>query len=106
MSLPRLTHLQFLTLAHLLGGVVRGRDLREALKGDGVRQSGPALYQMMSVLEENGYVSGWYEQQVTDGQIVRERNYRVLAQGQTAWRRSREFYARFSEGRRGFAHGT
>jgi hypothetical protein len=105
MTLPRLTHLQFLAIARLLSGASRGRDLRTAMKSEGVRQSGPAFYQMMAGLEDAGYVSGWYEQQVIDGQIIRERHYRVLAAGQAAWRRSRDFYTRVSEhGERGLAH--
>jgi hypothetical protein len=107
MNLPRLTHLQFLVVSQLLRGVARGRDLRAAMKTEGVRQSGPAFYQMMSALEEAGYVSGWYEQQIVDGQIIRERHYKVLASGHAAWRRSRDFYARVSSlGAPGLAYGA
>ena len=105
MSLPRLTHLQFLVISELLHGVTHDRDLRSRLRAAGVRQSGPAFYQMMAGLEDAGFVSGWYEQQIVEGQIIRERHYKVLASGKTAWRTSRDFYLR-TTARSGLAHGT
>ena len=93
MTLPRLTHLQYLVVAALLPGAVPGRDIRARLREVGVRQSGPAFYQMMATLEDAGLISGWYEQQVIDGQILRERHYKVLADGRQAARKSRDFYA-------------
>ena len=92
MTLPRLTHLRMAVLTELLRGTARGRDVRERLSGHGIRQSGPAFYQLMAGLEEDGYVSGWYEQQVVDGQIFRERHYKVLAGGRRAWQECRTFY--------------
>ena len=94
MTLPRLTHLQFLVITMLKAGAARGRDVRAQLKHVGVRQSGPAFYQMMAVLEDAGYLAGWYEQQVIDGQIIRERHYKILAPGKKAWLESRDFYMR------------
>ena len=92
MALPRLTHLQFLVIAELLRESARGRELRARLATAGVRQSGPAFYQMMAVLEDGDLVSGWYEQDVIDGQIIRQRHYRVLAGGRKAWLACRNFY--------------
>ncbi len=94
MTLPRLTHLQFLVVSHLLRGPTRGRDVRARLSQEGVRQSGPAFYQMMAGLEDGGVVEGWYEQQIVERQIIRERHYRVLAPGKKAWRECRDFYTR------------
>ena len=94
MPLPQLTHLQFLVVSELLRGAARGRDLRARLKEAGVRQSGPAFYQMMASLEDAGFVSGWYEQQIVDGQIIRERHYKALPGGKKAWQGSRDFYLR------------
>ena len=94
MTLPRLTHLQFLVITMLKAGAARGRDVRAQLNHAGVRQSGPAFYQMMAVLEDAGYLTGWYEQQVVDGQIIRERHYKILAAGKKAWLESRDFYVR------------
>jgi hypothetical protein len=106
MTLPEITHLQFLVVSQLLRGAARGRDLRAGLKDESVRQSGPAFYQMMAGLEDTGFVSGWYEQQIVDGQIIRERHYKVLASGRKAWQGSRDFYLRVSGKRRpGLAHG-
>ncbi|HXT14201.1 MAG TPA: hypothetical protein VN706_01140 [Gemmatimonadaceae bacterium] len=93
-NLPRLTHLQFLVVSELQRGIARGRDLRDQLRSAGVRQSGPAFYQMMAVLEDAGFVIGRYEQQVIDGQIIRERYYTVSASGRKAADGSRAFYAR------------
>jgi hypothetical protein len=90
--LPRLTHRQFLVIATLLRGAVRGREVRAELKAVGVRQTGPAFYQMMAGLEDAGFVAGWYEQQIVDGQIIRERHYKVLAPGKRAWLECRAFY--------------
>lgn len=106
MPLPRLTHLQFLVLTELSHGTGRGRDLRERLHDAGVRQSGPAFYQMMALLEDAGFVRGWYEQQVVAGQIIRERHYKVEAAGKKAAQDSRKFYMQISAKRRpGFAYG-
>jgi hypothetical protein len=107
MTLPALTHLQFLVVSQLLRGPARGRDLRACLKGEDVRQSGPAFYQMMAGLEDGGFVSGWYEQQIVEGQIIRERHYKVLASGRNAWEGARNFYRRVAGQRRGgLAHGS
>jgi hypothetical protein len=106
MPLPKLTHLQFLVIAELLRGAARGRDLRARLRVAGVRQSGPAFYQMMATLEDAGFVSGRYEQQIIEGQIIRERHYKVLASGTTAWKTSRDFYLRTTARRSDLAHGT
>jgi hypothetical protein len=107
MTLPKLTHLQFLVVSHLLHGTARGLEVREHLRKENVRQSGPAFYQMMAGLEDTGFVSGWYEQQIVDGQIIRERHYKVLASGRLAWEASREFYLRMiSQRRPGLVHGT
>ena len=103
MALPRLTHLQFLVVSELVRQPTPGRDLRERLRKAGVRQSGPAFYQLMAGLEDGGFVSGWYEQQVIDGQIIRERHYKALAAGTRAAAESREFY-RMSHGRPGLAY--
>jgi len=47
---------------------------------------------MMAAMEDANVVSGWYEQQVVDGQIIRERHYKVLAAGRKAWVECRDFY--------------
>jgi hypothetical protein len=105
MPLPRLTHLQFIVVAELSRGSAAGRAVRERLKTAGVRQSGPAFYQLMAGLEDGGFVSGWYEQQIVEGQIIRERHYKVLAAGARAAEESRDFYRAHSLRRPGLAHG-
>jgi len=83
-----------------------GRAVRERLKDVGVCQSGPAFYQLMATLEDAGFVSGWYEQQIVDSQIIRERHYKVLSAGTRAIDESRDFYRGSSapHRRRGPAH--
>jgi|SRR5215471_6248218 len=104
MSLPRLTHLQFLVVSEVARQPASGRVIREHLRAAGVRQSGPAFYQLMAGLEDAGFVSGWYEQQIVDGQIIRERCYRALAAGTRAAAESLAFYRRASLRRPRLAH--
>ena len=92
MPLPDITHLQFVVLASLLDGEQSGRFLRQILEEDGERKSGPAFYQMMARLEDAGLVDGHYDQKIVEGQIIKERRYRVTATGITACRRAYEFY--------------
>ncbi len=95
MSIPRLSHLQFLIMGFLQSGTVRGKDLRGALSRAGERRSGPGFYQLMARLEDQGFVRGRYEQAVIEGQIIRERLYEPTAQGGRAWHVSREFYSQW-----------
>ncbi len=91
MAIPKLSHLQFLVLSTLLREPKRGQEIRKQLAQFGVRKSGPGFYQLMARLEDAGFVSGRYRQEVIDGQIVREREYRIRAAGTTAWTQSRDF---------------
>jgi DNA-binding PadR family transcriptional regulator len=92
--LPTLTALQFFVLNKLFAGETSGYELREALAKEGVKQSGPAFYQMMARLEDAQFVEGWYDERVIDGQMIRERRYRLTGQGQRVHRETLEFYAR------------
>jgi len=106
-QVPSLTHLQFLVLSRLRVGPATGRELRLRLEEYSVKKSGPAFYQLMSRMEDAGVVKGWYEQQIVDSQIIRERHYEVTAQGQSAWDTSSDFYRQMSESHsaEGLAHG-
>lgn len=90
--LPAITHLQFLVLEALAAGERAGRDLRALLADFGVRNSAPAFYQMMSRLEEAGWVEGWYDQKLIEGQNVKERRYRLTRPGTRALAETRAFY--------------
>lgn len=90
---PKLTHLQFSILGCIAGGATSGKEIRAALKRDGMRRSGPAFYQVMSRLEDAGWVTGDYRQQVIDGQIIRERYYSLTPAGSRAQSLSADFYA-------------
>jgi DNA-binding PadR family transcriptional regulator len=94
MKLPSLSHLQIAVLGALVGGELKGREIRGELKQARVTHSGPAFYQMMARLEDAGFVAGWYEQKVVAGQIIKERRYRITPAGRRAWREARDFYAR------------
>ena len=88
---PHLSHLQFLVLGTLLQGPRPGREIRAALRRFGVKRSGPGFYQLMARLEEATFVEGSYKQQVIEGQIIRERIYRLRVPGRTAWNQCRKF---------------
>lgn len=90
--LPSITHLQFLVLGLLLRDPQPGRRLRRDLAARGIRRTAPAFYQMMSRLEEAGLVRGWYHQKIVDGQIIKERHYKLTASGAAAWTDTRDFY--------------
>ena len=91
--IPKLTHLQFLVLGLLREGEQPGRVLRRALAAHGVRRSGPAFYQLMSRLERDRLVDGWYEQITAGDQAVTERRYRVRPAGAKLWAEARDFYS-------------
>jgi len=90
--LPGLTHLQFLVLGELVDEERQGRFLREVLARHGVRRSGPAFYQMMARLEDQGFVRGAYDQRVVSGQLIKERRYAMTASGARELARARAFY--------------
>ena len=91
-TLPPLTHLQFAVLDALGGSEISGRELRARLKDNGIKKSGPAFYQMMARLEEAKYVEGWYTQEIIDGQIIKQRHYRMLGAGVRAYHETCKFY--------------
>lgn len=92
MSIPRLSHLQFLVIGILRDRAVAGHEVRARLADFGVRKSGPGFYQLMARLEDGGLVEGSYQQEIIEKQIIRERHYRVTASGLQAWEGSRNFY--------------
>ena len=94
MKLPSLSHLQLAVLGALVAGERKGREIRGELKQARVTHSGPAFYQMMSRLEDAGFVFGWYSQKVVAGQIIKERHYRITPAGRRAFKEARDFYAR------------
>ncbi len=105
-GIPHLSHLQFLVVGVLRGSGLPGREIRDQLNGFGIRKSGPAFYQLMSRLEDASLVTGRYHQEIIDGQIIRERHYRITAEGARAWEGSRDFYVaaiRGFEGMEGLA---
>jgi DNA-binding PadR family transcriptional regulator len=91
-QVPSLTHLQFLVLGRLREGSATGRQVRDRLAQYSVRFFFAAFYQLMARMEDAGVVEGWYEQEVVEGQTIRQRHYKITAQGRTACDRSSKFY--------------
>ena len=91
-SLPELSHLQFVVLNALGANVKRGKQLRADLAEHGIKKSGPAFYQLMARLEEASFIKGWYEQEIIDGQIIKERHYKLLGLGERALNQTMQFY--------------
>jgi len=91
-DLNPLPHLQFAVLGVLGAGDLPGREIRAQLDRLGVKKSGPAFYRLMARLEESGCVEGWYEHEVVQGQILRERLYRATAEGRRARDRTADFH--------------
>ena len=91
-----------------MGSSASGIAIRRRLAEFGAKKSGPAFYQLMARMEDADLVEGWYEQQIVDGQIIRERHYKITRSGSRSWQGSREFYEKsiaVSTGVRGLARG-
>jgi hypothetical protein len=97
MSLPELTHLQFLIMGALLDGEQSGQEVRNQLAKSRVRKSGPAFYQLMARLEDARFVAGRYDQKIIQGQIIKERRYKLTGPGVRAWQNARDFYASYAD---------
>jgi DNA-binding PadR family transcriptional regulator len=92
-NLPELSHLQFAILDLVGASTLSGKNLRKGLKEVfGISKSGPGFYQAMARLEEAKFVEGWYEQEVIDGQIIKERNYKITGSGLRALNSTKSFY--------------
>jgi len=91
--LPDATHLQFLMLSVLLNKKRTGRDVRAELANKGQKKTLAAFYQLMSRMEESGWIKGWYETKHINGQTVKERHYEILGAGIRTWESTRDFYA-------------
>src|SRR6266702_3816225 len=91
-SLPELSHLQFAVLEVLGTAQMCGKDLRTGLGELGIKKSGPAFYQMMARMEEAKLVDGSYSQQIIDGQIIKQRQYKITGNGIRALNQTKRFY--------------
>jgi DNA-binding PadR family transcriptional regulator len=92
--LPKISHLQFLVLGCLGSSELNGRQLRKCMAEEGTTMSGPSFYQMMGRLEKSKFVEGWYNQKTIEGQIIRERHYRITGKGISAFKATLCFYNR------------
>ena len=91
-NLPELSHLQFAVLEVLGAAQMSGKDLRTGLGELGINKSGPAFYQMMARLEDAKCVEGSYSQEIIEGQIIKERRYRITGNGIRALNQTKSFY--------------
>ncbi len=98
MGIPETTALQFLIMGILMDSELTGQGIRDVLAKQGVQRSGPAFYQLMARLEDSNFVKGWYTQVVIDGQIIKERRYKLTGPGVKAWQRTRDFYLNIAAG--------
>ena len=96
MVIPRLTHLQYFALAKIAAGVVRGRDLREALSGEDVAQKPPTFYLFMGRLEDAGLLTGEYAT-AAGGARGKERVYSLTPEGRKALKDVAAFYRRLEK---------
>lgn len=93
--LPEISHLQFAVLDALGASEMSGEELRVQLKERRAIpfKTLPAFYQLMSRLEDAKFVKGWYVDHVVDGQRVRRRFYKLLAEGRRTRDQALSFYA-------------
>lgn len=91
-KLPQLSHLQVMVLECLGTQKRSGRELRHLLSENDIKKSLPAFYQLMARLEESKFVEGEYSQKIVEGQIIKERFYRVTGNGEKALRQTLSFY--------------
>jgi len=90
-AIPDLTHLQALVIQLLVDADRRGRDLRDDLRREGVKMSGPAFYELMARIEERKLVAGRYVVKVVDGHTIKERWYHMEKRGLKALARCATF---------------
>jgi DNA-binding PadR family transcriptional regulator len=81
MPLPAITFLQWLVLEIIGGSTRSGKYVRDRLAERGHRKSLPAFYQMMSRLEDAGFVRAESVRATVCDQTVTERHYRLMVKG-------------------------
>ncbi|HBE69861.1 MAG TPA: hypothetical protein DDW52_17075 [Planctomycetaceae bacterium] len=95
MGIPDASHLQIAVLDSL-SSEKSGRELRARLAKLGYKQGGPAFYRMMGRLEESKLVEGWQQLSEIDGIQIREKRYRISAEGIRCLEQVREHYSQLS----------
>ena len=91
-ELPTLSVLQILILDTMGAGETQSGDLREKLKAAGFRKSAPAFYQAMTRLEDAGLVESRFTTDRIDGKTVREKHFKVTAEGVRALGEAQDFF--------------
>ncbi|MEQ9504462.1 MAG: helix-turn-helix transcriptional regulator [Deltaproteobacteria bacterium] len=87
--MPALTALQYLVLRALISGELGAKDLKEVLRDNDVKKSSPAFYQLMTRLEEKGYIDAWWDEEADHH---RTRKYRITGEGQRSVHQTEAFY--------------
>ncbi|EGF27380.1 PadR family transcriptional regulator [Rhodopirellula baltica] len=91
MNIPEITPLQSLVLGVLSKNAASGKEIRQELQSRGAKKSLPSFYQLMSRLEEAGFVTGSYKLISVNGKNVRERTYKITGQGRKVLQHSLDF---------------
>ena len=92
MPLPTLTPLQYHTLNLLFVGPQTGRQLREALRAFGVRQSGPAFSRLMMRMVIANHVVPCASTSLVAGQKVRQTRFEITDLGVFDWMAAHKYY--------------
>jgi DNA-binding PadR family transcriptional regulator len=87
-------------LEMLVDGEESGRRIRAKLAEAGVSGTAPEFYQIMARLEDRGFVTGWYDQDILHDQEIKNRVYRITGDGMQASETARDLH--FVESRLGF----
>ncbi len=98
MNLPQITHLQFAVLSSIVDGKKSGFEIRDVLNKLNSKKSLPAFYQLMARMEEGKLVKGEYVDSEVNGERVRERHYRITANGARVHQAVAEFYVKAAGG--------
>lgn len=91
---PDLTHIQFAVIEAVGARERSGEEIRELLRGRGVRQSLAAFYMLMKRMEDAGLIEGRYKLIDVGGYRAKERRYKVLRAGFNAREKALGWYAR------------
>lgn len=94
-TLPTLTHLQFLVL-DVLASTSEGassQEIQDAIASYGQDYRGPKFYQLMKRLERDKLLESWSQAFDVAGSEVTRTFYRATAAGLVSWRLTLQFYA-------------
>jgi hypothetical protein len=92
MSLPELSHLQFLMIRLLFAEPRTGKELRRLSKAESAKLSPPSFSRLTQRMERLNYLHSQDELTASGRRYVRPRRFQVTDLGIVVWSRAREFY--------------